>query len=211
MKVKDLISGLEYLNLPTKIGIVLVGLFIVMQVIGEITEFTGKTVPEILKIRKFFTRRKREKEEATQTLKEVKQLLDHVDGHYSADNIAKRDEWMNWVNNRADTYDTFIKEMGKQFKDVTEALNNNTKMTEDMFVQNSRDRIIDFAEKVSDPNYIASLEQFHRIFNIHDEYENFLKSHNRTNGEIDVNYQIIKSAYEYRIRNCSFAENLSKY
>lgn len=30
-------------------------------------------------------------------LKAVKQLLADVNAHYSADNISKRDAWMNWV------------------------------------------------------------------------------------------------------------------
>ena len=87
----------------------------------------------------------------------------------------------------------------------------NTKMTEDMFVENSRDRIIDFAEKVSDPNYIASLEQFRRIFRVHSDYEKWLQEHGRTNGEVDTNYGIIQSAYTYRVNNHSFAEDLNKY
>ena len=89
-----MINYIEYLGIPLKIAIVLVVIFFVMQAIGEFLEFKGKVVPEFFKIRKWLTRRKREKAEATQTLKDVQVLLNDVNGHYSADNIAKRDGWM---------------------------------------------------------------------------------------------------------------------
>ena len=69
-----MIGYLEYLDVPVKIGLAIIGSFLVMQIIGEFLEFKGKVVPEFLKVRKFFSRRKREKNETTQTLREVKQL-----------------------------------------------------------------------------------------------------------------------------------------
>lgn len=197
--------------MPTKVAFTIVAAFLIMQIVGEILDFNGKTVPMFLKVRKYFKHKKEEKEDAARTLKEVKKLLNDVNGHYSADNIAKRDSWMCWVNERANVYDKFIVEIGDKIADVTNALNNNTKMTEDMFVENSRDRIIDFAEKVVDPDYVASHEQFRRIFRTYNEYESWLEEHGRTNGEIDMNYDIIQDAYTYRVNNHSFAEDLNKY
>ena len=182
-----------------------------MQAIGEFLEFKGKIVPEFLKIRKWLSRRKREKAEATQTLKDVQVLLNDVNCHYSADNIAKRDSWMQWVNSRAEVYDDSIKELKDALEQFMQALKDNTKMTEDMFVENSRDRIIDFAEKVVDPNYIVSHEQFRRIFRVYHDYETWLEDHGRTNGEVDMNYEIIQDAYAHRVNNHSFAEDLNRY
>ena len=59
-----MINYIEYLGIPLKIAIVLVAIFFVMQAIGEFLEFKGKVVPEFFKIRKWLTRRKREKAEA---------------------------------------------------------------------------------------------------------------------------------------------------
>ena len=73
-----MLGYLEYLNVPTKIGISIVLLFLVTQVIGELIEFKGKFVPEVFKVRKYFSRKKREREETAQTLREVKQLLEDV-------------------------------------------------------------------------------------------------------------------------------------
>lgn len=207
----NLISGIEFLNIPMTIAATLVGLFLILQIIGEILEFKGKVVPEFIKIRKYFKRRRDAKEESVQTLKEVKQLLNDVNGHYSADNIAKRDEWMNWVNSRAETYDAFIKEISEKFADVTKALQDNTKITEEMFVQTSRDRIIDFAAKVSDNNSIVSREEFNRIFKIYDKYETFCAEREIKNGEVDIAHKIIIESYENHMKHHSFVEDSRGY
>lgn len=206
-----MLGYVEYLNVPVKIAIIIIGAFLVMNIVGEILEFKGKVVPEFVKIRKYFTRKKQEREETAQMLKEVKSLLYDVNGHYSADNIAKRDSWMEWVNSRAVTYDNFIKEISEEFSNVTKALKDCTRMTEEMFVENSRDRIIDFAEKVADPNYVVSHEQFRRIFRVYNDYERWLEEHGRTNGEVDMNYKIIQDAYTHRVNERSFAEDLNMY
>ena len=100
-----MLGYLEYLDVPVKIGLVIVGCFLTLQIIGEFLEFKGKVVPEFLKIRKYFARKKTEKNEMKQTLTEVKQLLGDVNAHYSEDNITKRKRWIQWVNERAKDYD----------------------------------------------------------------------------------------------------------
>ena len=206
-----MVSFVEYLNIPAKIALIIIGVFFVIQIIGEILEFKGKVVPEIVKVRKYFKRKKLEKQEAAKRLeemyelnKEVKVLLNDVNAHYSADNIAKRDNWMQWVNDRAVTYDTFIKEMGDKFADVVKVL-------EEVFVQNSRDRIIDFATKVSDEKAMVSREEFNRIFKVHKKYEDFLEERNLTNGEVDIAYRIIADSYEGHMRNHTFVEDIRGY
>lgn len=206
-----MIGYLEYLDVPVKVGLVIVAGFLVMQIIGEFLELKGKVVPEFLKVRKFFSRRKREKSKTIQTLKEVKQLLGDVNAHYSADNITKRDGWMKWVDNRAEVYDKSIIEISKNPSDVTLALQDNTKMTEEMFVQSCRDRIIDFAAKVADENTPVSREEFNRIFKIHTKYEKILDELNMTNGETDIAFRIINESYEKHMKNHSFIEDIRGY
>lgn len=206
-----MINYIEYLGIPLKIAIVLVAIFFVMQAIGEFLEFKGKVVPEFFKIRKWLTRRKREKAEAAQTLKDVQVLLNDVKGHYSADNIAKRDSWMQWVNNRAEVYDESIKQLREALTEVMQALKDNTKLTEEMFIQSSRDRIIDFAIKTSNENIMVSREEFNRIFKVYAKYEKYLEEHKMTNGEVDINYQIIKESYEQRLRDHAFTEDIRGY
>lgn len=199
-----MVSFIEYLKLPATVGGIIVGVFLVIQIIGGILDFKGKAVPAIMNVRKYFKQKKQEKIEAAETLKAVKILLEDVNGHYSADNIAKRDSWMQWVNDRAVTYDRFIEEMGEKFADVVKVL-------EEIFVQNSRDRIIDFATKVENKNTMVSREEFNRIFKVYDKYEKFLKERELTNGEVDINYQIIKESYEEHLRNHTFIEDIRGY
>lgn len=206
-----MINYIEYLGIPLKIAIVLVAIFFAMQAIGEFLEFKGKVVPEFFKIRKWFTRRKREKAEATQTLKDVQVLLNDVNNHYSADNIAKRDGWMKWVNDRAEVCDESIKQLREALTEVMQALKDNTKLTEEMFIQSSRDRIIDFATKTSNENVMVSREEFNRIFKVYAKYEKYLEEHKMTNGEVDINYQIIKESYEQRLRDHAFTEDIRGY
>ena len=206
-----MLNYIEYLGIPLQIALILAAIFFVMQVIGEFLEFKGKVVPECLKIRKYFARRKKEKAETAQTLKEVKQLLNEVNGHYSADNIAMRNEWMQGVDERLKAYDDSIVEISKNLSDVTQALKDNTKLTEEMFIQSSRDRIIDFATKTSNENVMVSREEFNRIFKVYAKYEKFLEEHEMTNGEINIAYQIIKESYEQHLLNHTFIEDIRGY
>lgn len=206
-----MLNYIEYLGIPLQIALILAAIFFVIQVIGEFLEFKGKVVPECLKIRKYFARRKKEKAETAQTLKEVKQLLNEVNGHYSADNIAMRNEWMQGIDERLKAYDDSIVEISKNLSDVTQALKDNTKLTEEMFIQSSRDRIIDFATKTSNENVMVSREEFNRIFKVYAKYEKFLEEHEMTNGEIDIAYQIIKESYEQHLLNHTFIEDIRGY
>lgn len=206
-----MLNYIEYLGIPLQIALILVAIFFVMQVIGEFLEFKGKVVPECLKIRKYFARRKKEKAETAQTLKEVKQLLNEVNSHYSADNIVMRNEWMQGVDERLKAYDDSIVEISKNLSDVTQTLKANTKLTEEMFIQSSRDRIIDFATKTSNENVMVSREEFNRIFKVYAKYEKFLEEHEMTNGEIDIAYQIIKESYEQHLLNHTFIEDIRGY
>lgn len=203
-----MITYLEYLNVPLTVGIAIIGCFVVMQVIGEFLEFKGKVVPEFLKVRKFFANRKAEKKETADTLREVKQLLGEFNERYSEDNIEKRNAWMNWVNEKFDAYNNSIVNITSSLSDVTQALTQNNCLTEEMFVQSSRDRIIDFSYKAADYDLLVSREEFHRIFKVYDKYEKFLEEHNMTNGEIDIVYGVIKDSYEVRMKNHLFSEEV---
>ena len=210
-----MLSYLEYLNkhlnIPTKFILALVIIFFVMQIIGELIDLKGDIVPEFVKIRKYFSRKKKEKNEHIQTLKAVKTLLSDVNAHYSEDNIAKRDSWMDWVNSRAKVYDTSIESLKDAMSDVIQTLKDNTKMTEEMFIQSSRDRIIDFANRVADNSVLVSKEEFNRIFKVYKKYEDFLEERELTNGEIDIAFKVIEEGYEYRLKHHSFVEDVKGY
>lgn len=197
----------EYLNMPTKIGIIIAAIILFMQLIGEILEFTGKVVPEVFKIRKFFKRKQQEKLQIHKTLTEVQTLLADVNAHYSADNIAKRDAWMQWVNERAAIYDISVAEL----TELKDALTSNNELTLDLYINVNRNRILDFASKISNENVPVSREEFNRIFKIHDDYEAILHKHNKTNGEVNIAMRIIEDSYAEHMKNRTFIEDIRGY
>ncbi len=203
-----MLGYIESLGIPGGIAIGLVIFFFIVQGVGEILKTKGMLVPEVVSLKSSISKRKKEKEEVTQTLKEVQKLLGDVNQHYSDDNIAKRNSWMKWVDERTEAYDSSIVDITKSLEDVMAALNANTKLTEEMFVQSSRDRVIDFSYKAPDYSLPVSREEYHRIFNVYDKYEKFLAEHGMTNGEIDIVYGIIKASYEERSKNHAFAEDI---
>ena len=202
---------LEYLKLPAAVAGAIVGILLVANLVGELLELKGKVVPEFMKLRKRWKRKREEKREQAETLKEVKKLLADVNGHYSADNISKRDAWMGWVNSRAEVYDNSIVEIKDNLALVTAALQDNSKLTEELFVQSSRDRIIDFGTLVADGEKIISREQFHRIFKVHEDYEKFLKKRGLKNGETDIAMRVINESYAAHMREHTFLEDVRGY
>lgn len=206
-----MLGYLEYLKLPAAVAGAIVGILLVANLVGELLELKGKVVPEFMKLRKRWKRKREEKREQAETLKEVKKLLSDVNGHYSADNISKRDAWMGWVNSRADVYDSSIVEIKDNLALVTAALQDNSKLTEELFVQSSRDRIIDFGILVADGEKIISREQFHRIFKVHEDYEKFLKKRGLTNGETDIAMRVINESYAAHMREHTFLEDVRGY
>ena len=202
-----IMDAIKYLGIPGTIAFAIIALFLFMQIVGELVELTGKVVPEFLKVRKYFKRKKEEEQEKMQTFKEMQKLLKY----YNDDNIKKRNTWMQGVDNRAVTCKSEMSDMKDALLQVTQVLSANTKMTEDMFVESSRDRIIDFAEKAADYDILLSREQFRRINRVHDDYENFLASRGRQNGEVDTAYEAIQDGYRYRLQHHSFLEDIKGF
>lgn len=202
-----IMDAIEYLGIPGTIGVVIIALFLIMQIIGEVAECTGKVVPEFLKIRKYFKRKREEEQEKMQTFKDMQKLLKY----YNGDNIAKRNAWMQGVDDRAVSCGSQMAEMTETLLQVTQALSTNTKMTEDMFVESSRDRIISFAEKAADYDILLSREQFRRIDRVYQEYERFLEERGRQNGEVDIAYEAMQDGYRYRLQHHSFLEDIKGF
>lgn len=202
-----MLAYLEYLNAPAKLIFILAAVFLGIQIIGEILEFKGKVVPEFVKIRKYFKRKKVERETLQalpETLQNVQTLLDNVNKHYSEDNIAMRDQWIKDVNAKLEEHDGWREEFDKK-------LDANTNITREIQIENKRTAIIDFAARVIDEKAPVTHEQFNRAFKLYDEYEAIIKEQNMTNGEIDVAYRIIKESYENHLKNRTFIEDVRGY
>lgn len=75
-------------------------------------------------------------------------------------------------------------------------------------IESMRSEIIAFASRVASGNCLVTREEFHRIFRLYEDYEKILEENGMENGEIDINYQIIKKAYEKHLLNHTFLEDL---
>lgn len=191
---------LECLNLPATAVMIILGTYVVLQLIGELLEFKGRVVPEFFKIRKYFARKKKERA----TLAEVQKALAEFNAHYSADNIKMRDEWIKKVNHKLEQNDAWVKKMDAK-------LDKNSADTLAILIEHKRAEIISFASYVIDEKNPVTREQFNRIFKIHTEYEEIIKEHELTNGEVTIAYRIIKESYEQHLRHHSFIEDIRGY
>ena len=188
-----------------------------MQVIGEISNFFGKTVPGIMRVCSVAKEKRKQRKDEKNALHELpdklEQLdriyafLDTVEQHYSADNISKRNEWMDWVNSRAVVYDAAVGEL-TSMKNALEA--NNT-LTLNMYITIYRNMILEFASKVANEDVLISREEFNRIFTVYEDYEEELKKHDMTNGQVDIAYAVIKDAYKERLADHKFLEDIRGY
>ena len=205
---------IEYFDsLPLWIVVILMAGFGLMQAIGEFLEFKGKVIPEFMRIRKKFIRKQEEHqtlsrmvellpslEKVPETLEKTASLLENVDSHYSCDNIAMRDKWMDGVNESID-------EIHRWMKDMSKKIDQNSEVTLAIRIENMRSTIIDFASYVSDGERPVTKEQFARVFKIYKEYENIITKNGLTNGEVDIAIRIIKDAYEKHLRSHNFIED----
>lgn len=195
----DIIKGIEFLDIPTTISIIVVVLFLIMQVLGEILELVGKTVPEILKVRKFFTRRKQEKDaaaktlaDATKTLQEVKMRLEEINSHYDEDNITKRNAWMNGVNANIADNDKLIHALDQKIDkllDANDSLKTKLDKVEDNVLANEADRLrselFDCGNRCRRKIRLHPEEMEH-IRAVYDKYHNVL--HQNGPGEAEFNF-----------------------
>ena len=205
---------MEFLNTPTKIMTAIVGVFLVIQIIGELLEFKGKVVPECIKIRKYFDRKKREREIINQVpnmLKEFQKTLDEFKSCYNSDNINKRNTWMKQVDETLERHENWKIDHEDFTKEMCMKLDKNNADTLSLLIDSKRNAIIDFAAKVIDEKSPVLREQFKRVFKLYEEYEEIIEKNHMTNGEVDIAYRIITESYEKHMRNHTFVEDIRGY
>lgn len=198
-----MLNYIEYLNVPSQIAIALIAVLFVLQLIGEFLNFKGKAVPEIMSIRKYFARKKSERKvirELPNTTQDLKNIVNNIDKHYNADNIAMRDKWIDSVNNKLMMEDKLVRDLDKKLDEANKDIVS-------ILVDNKRDTIIDFASRVSNSSVLVTKEQFNRVFKLYKEYEDLISKNGLTNGEVDIAYRIIVESYEEHLSNHTFIED----
>lgn len=190
--MSDLLKGIEYLGMPATLAIMLVGLFIILQIIGEIVEVFGKVVPEFFKVRKYFARKKQEKEENKKMIKKCKELLSEFNSHYDDDNITKRNKWMDNVNNSVKNNDQFMHQLdGKIDKLLEDNKNFKTQLDQvkENVLENEADRLrselFDCGNRCR-RNIRLHPEEMEHIRAVYTKYSNVL--HQNGPGEAEFNF-----------------------
>lgn len=198
-----MLNYIEYLNVPSQIAIALIAVLFVLQLIGEFLNFKGKAVPEIMSIRKYFSRKKLERKvirELPDTIQDLKNIVNNIDKHYNADNISMRDKWIDSVDNKLMMEDKLVRDLDKKLDEANKDIVS-------ILVDNKRDTIIDFASRVSNSSVLVTKEQFNRVFKLYKEYEDLISKNGLTNGEVDIAYRIIVESYEEHLSNHTFIED----
>ena len=105
-----------------------------------------------------------------------------------------RDKWIENVNHKLEENDMWIKTLDKK-------IDKNNEDTLSLLIDSKRNTIISFASYVIDENSLVTKEQFNRVLKLYEEYEDIIEKNNRTNGEVDIAYRIIKESYEKHMKN----------
>lgn len=200
-----MLDYMGYLNVSGTVAFVLVAMFLALQVVGELLEFKGKVVPEFLKIRKYFQRKKMEREERKIELDVMRKMPEMFENIQNLLEISsRRERQMGNIDKRLEQSDMLIIDLnGKIEKNSSDLLS--------LIIENKRSAIINFASHVVDENSQVTREQFNRIFKIHDEYERIIDENGLVNGEVDIAFRMINEAYETHMRNHTFLEDIRGY
>lgn len=216
--MKDLLESVDILGIPTIVTIILVGIYFLI-------DLKTKIFPEVISLKRYYEKKQEQKKQIQNERNEHKKMLldlqrsfvdmqssvkssiAEMQEHYSPEKIAARDAWMAWVNKRADIYDDALEKLIL----LQEKLNENNEITLDLYINANRNRILDFARLAADDSALVSTEEFNRIYKINREYHNILEKYNKENGEVDTAMKIINEAYDYRVRNHSFIEDIRGY
>ena len=201
----------DYINVPAKLIAGVIILLLCLQLVGELLEFFGKVAPGFMKLRKN-AKAKLEKEiqrdallaAAAEALEKNNKKLDEFTALYNNDNMAKRKNWMESVNNGISTNKDDIHALAEKLEKIYD-------ISMKDHVEALRSVIIGFANRVSDKNGALTHEEFRRAFAAHEDYEAFLKEHGLTNGQVDVAYRVISEDYADRLRNHEFLEDIRGY
>lgn len=189
--------------MPGAISAVIIGLFLLLQIIGEIAEAKGKVMPEVMKVRKYFHRKKSERQalrELPNKITEFNTTLSQFNTHYSPANIEKRNKWMQHINDKEAIYD-------KELVKLSNLLDRVNQTVIDIQIDNKRNQIIEFASIASNENVPVTREQFNRILKMYDDYERIIQENGMTNGEIEIAHSMIVKAYKRHMENHTFVED----
>ena len=203
-----MLQYLEFLRIPAYVITGIISLLVVANIVGAILDIKGVVVPGFMSLRKHIMRKKSQKAALQQLpdiickfqsldIEKFQATVDEFNSHYDKDNIQKRNTWMSGVNQHIDNSEPVLKEIKADLLELK--------------IEHMRSAILDFAAKVIKEDYPATREQFNRIFKQYARYEEIIEQNKLTNGEVDIAHRIIQDAYEARLRDSLFIEDIRGY
>lgn len=102
-----------------------------------------------------------------------------------------------------DKHEEDTKESIRHDKTIEKKLETLTDLFVNWEISSMRWEINNFATKISE-NKPCNKDCFQHCFKTYQEYENILKEHNLTNGEVEISMKIIRDAYQTKMKNGEF-------
>ena len=110
------------------------------------------------------------------------------------------------INEYLDTQTEINKNTSKSLELITVKLDTLTNDVIDLKIEEMRQKILDFASAVNDGR-IYTREQYNFIIKLYNTYEAYIERTGRTNDEVEISMEIIKSYYNYCVKNHCFVED----
>lgn len=169
-----MLSNLEYLNVPTKVVILLIIILVISQVVGAIADIKGKMMPGFL------------------------QLARVVKEHKKRNKVI--DELPNTIRSLSESVESLAQVVGK----IDIATKSNATDILNMRISNMRAEYMDFASSVATNKRQYTKEQWHREQRLYEEYELLIAANNMTNGEMEISHEIVEEKYKEAILHNNF-------
>lgn len=174
----------EALGMPSFVLIIIASILLIAGIAIKVVDAKKKIEPEAKNLKRKIEHRKQVRE-SIEELPEIKTEHQRIRNICSDGNVRKLKDWCSVV-------DDSVKELTN---DVTA-----------LRVQSMRKAIIDFSHIAWDDDMLISREEFMMIFNMYEEYEDYITKRGINNGVVDCAYQIIKESFEDREERHFFTE-----
>ena len=110
------------------------------------------------------------------------------------------------LNEYLDTQNEINKTTEESLKQIVNKIDTLTDDVAELKIEEMRQKILDFASALN-AGRIYTKEQYNFILKLYNTYEDFIERTGRTNDEVEISMEIIRSYYEYCIKNHCFVED----
>ena len=110
------------------------------------------------------------------------------------------------LNEYLDTQSEINKASAESLRRIMTKLDTVSDDVIELKIEEMRQKILDFASAVNDGR-VYTKEQYNFILKLYNTYENFIERTGRTNDEVEISMEIIRSYYSYCVKHHCFVED----